>query len=636
MPLPFDDNFDDGASEGWAIVNETPSVATWGVVSGELSLSTVVESTSSFEESYHLGTYAWLTAGTALADYSMSVDARRVNTDRPESFGILFRYRDADNFYRFTLNSRYGFARLEKREAGLYYTLGASAIADNPATGVTINVDVEGPEIRVRLDGRKLFASTDSAHLVGSVGLFAQAQSAFDNVSITPVNPAPDVSLSSPVADSVSPTGDVTAAAIVRGLPAGGSLDLAVPGRPAVSLIGPPWQTTFAALPAGPTTVTATMRDSSNTPVAQHVVDIAVNGDYVLAVGDSITNGIGDSFSSDNDDARRVLASRAYASTLAALMEALPPTEVVVFNEGIGGDRTDETDILRLQSIVERHADAKSALVQLGTNDANSDRSVTAFSGNLQSIVSRLNAEGISVYVAKLPPFVGPTYTLESVQNSRVLQYNGAIDANITDALPGPDFWAFFAPDDDNDGVADRLRTDLFDDPIHPTALGHSVMATMWYNALLGDATGTAITPFVLESISRPAYKQNLVEAGDEYLVDSAAVVTDIPAALADAVWIMTAQSDAASSEPSFLSVETDSTATVYVAYDNDAVSLPDWLNPLESTYSETGLTLRTSVSDYRIFSRPLAPGTAVFGGNLAAGADGAADMYVIAVRLGN
>jgi lysophospholipase L1-like esterase len=317
-------------------------------------------------------------------------------------------------------------------------------------------------------------------------------------------------------------------------------------------------------------------------------------------------------------------------------MEALPPTEVVVFNEGIGGDRTDETDILRLQSIVERHADAKSALVQLGTNDANSDRSVTAFSGNLQSIVSRLNAEGISVYVAKLPPFVGPTYTLESVQNSRVLQYNGAIDANITDALPGPDFWAFFAPDDDNDGVADRLRTDLFDDPIHPNALGHSVMATMWYNALLGDATGTAITPFVLESISRPAYKQNLVEAGDEYLVDSAAVVTDIPAALADAVWIMTAQSDAASSEPSFLSVETDSTATVYVAYDNDAVSLPDWLNPLESTYSETGLTLRTSVSDYRIFSRPLAPGTAVFGGNLAAGADGAADMYVIAVRLGN
>ena len=636
LVLPFADDFDDGARDGWAVVNETPSAANWSVVSGELNLSSIVESTNSFEESYHLGTYAWLSAGMALTDYSMSVQARRVNPERPESLGILFRYRDVDNFYRLTFNSRYGFARLEKREAGLYYTLGVSAIADDPSAAIAVNVDVQGAEIRVRLDGKKVFATRDSSHLAGSVGLFAQAQSAFDNVSITPVAANPDVTLASPVAGSVTPTGNVTATALVRGLPAGGSLELSLPGRPPVTLNAPPWQATYTGIAAGPTTVTATLRDSTGLAVAQHAVDFAVNGDYVLAIGDSITNGDGDTFSADNDDARRVLASRAYASTLAALMEGLPPTEIVVFNEGIGGDRTDETDNLRLQSILERHADAKSALVQLGTNDANAGRSVAAFTSNLQSIVSRLNAEGLATYVAKLPPFVGPTFTLASSQNVRVSQYNDAIDSNITGALSGPDFWAFFAPDDNNDGIADRLRTDLYDDPVHPNALGHSVIATLWYNALLGDATGTTINPFILDSISRPAYKQNLVEAGDEYLVDSAAVITSIPAALEAAVWVITAQADAASSESAFLSLDIDRNATVYVAYDADAASLPNWLNPASSAYSDTGLTLGSSASSYRVFSKQVAPGTEVLGGNLAAGAAGATDMYVVLVRPGS
>ncbi len=74
--------------------------------------------------------------------------------------------------------------------------------------------------------------------------------------------------------------------------------------------------------------------------------------------------------------------------------------EVIAFNEGIGGDTTNDTDVQRLSSIIDRHGDASVALVQSGTNDANSRRTANAFEGDMQSLVSRLFAEGMDVHVA--------------------------------------------------------------------------------------------------------------------------------------------------------------------------------------------------------------------------------------------
>ena len=309
----------------------------------------------------------------------------------------------------------------------------------------------------------------------------------------------------------------------------------------------------------------------------------------------------------------------------------MPPNEVIAFNEGIGGDTTNDTDVQRLSSIIDRHGDASVSLVQSGTNDANALRTANAFEGDMQSLVSRLFAEGMDVHVATLPPILNAGSGLSSTRNQRIDQYNDRIRNNITGALSGADIWAFFAPDDTGDSVADRIRTFLFADDLHPNGLGHAIIAQLWYNVLVGDSTGTAVVPFIADFLSRSNYKLNLLEDGDEYLVDSAAQLTSVPASLQSAIWIMTAQADSGNSSSDFLSFDLDRNATVYVAYDADAGGLPNWLNPATSAFTEVpGVQLTTTQTSYRIFSRPVSAGSVMLGGNNAAGAAGASDMYLV------
>ena len=635
LSLPFTDNFDDGDSNGWLLVNETPSAAEWSAGSGALAQSNSVESTASFEESFHLGSWAWLQAGSTLSDYRFSVDVERFGDGRAESLGVLFRYQDPDNYYRFTMNTRYGFSRLEKRDGGVFSTLAVNAIGDDPAVPLTLTADVDGPDIRISLDGSVVLAATDTAHASGSVGLFTQSPTRFDNVVINPIPAGPDVKLTAPVdlsiVDVVGSATTVEAAAVVRNLPPGGSVEFSMTGESPITRNSPPWTASFFLInPDGLKTVTARILDSGGNQVATHSVDIAVGGAYLLAIGDSNPNGIGDTYAGDNDDARRVYSNTAFASTLAALLEDGLSYEVIAYNEGVGGDTSNDTDVIRLSSIIDRHRGATRALVQTGTNDANSLRTANAFEADIQSVVTRLGAEGMLVSVATLPPILDAVNGLSSTRNQRIAEYNSRIVNDLTGAFPGADIWAFLAPDDTGDGVADRIRTSLYADNLHPNALGHSIIAQLWYNELGGDATGTTIVPFIADLLSRANYKQNLLEAGDEYLVDSSAALTTVPGSLESAVWIMTAQGDAGNASSSFLSFELDRSATVYVAYDSDATSLPDWLNPATSAYTSTGLQVTTTQTTYQVYSRPVGAGTVTLGGNNAPGAAGAADMYLV------
>ena len=631
LELPFTDNFDDGNSNGWSFVNETPSTDDWNAASGALTQANRVESVNSLEESYHLGTWAWLTAGTSLTDYVMTVELARNGDGRAESVGILFRYQDPDNYYRFTLNRRYGFSRLEKRENGVFSTLAVNALGDVPDVNNILVVEAAGPDLQISVNGVPALAATDNTHSSGSVGLFSQSPAQFDNIQIDNVLALPKIVFAAPIADGIVPGSTVNVETVVRNLPSGGSVEFSMSGQTPQVRNSPPWAVTFNAVPNGIKTITASLRDAGNSQIESDSIDIAVGGDYILAIGDSNPSGIGDTFASDNDDASRIYSSTAFASTLAKLLEDLPPNEVIAFNEGIGGDTTNDTDVRRLSSIIDRHGHASVALVQSGTNDANALRTANAFEADMQSLVSRLFAEGMDVHVATLPPILNAGSGLSSTRNQRIDQYNDRIRNNITGALSGADIWAFFAPDDTGDSVADRIRTFLFADDLHPNGLGHAIIAQLWYNVLVGDSTGTAVVPFIADFLSRSNYKLNLLEDGDEYLVDSAAQLTSVPASLQSAIWIMTAQADSGNSSTDFLSFDLDRNATVYVAYDADAGGLPNWLNPASSTFTEVpGVQLTTTQTSYRIFSRPVSAGSVMLGGNNAAGAAGASDMYLV------
>ncbi|HSE83312.1 MAG TPA: hypothetical protein VLB01_02040, partial [Thermodesulfobacteriota bacterium] len=161
---------------------------------------------------------------------------------------------------------------------------------------------------------------------------------------------------------------------------------------------------------------------------------------------------------------------------------------------------------------------------------------------------------------------------------------------------------------------------DLIDDDLHPNGLGTKVMAYLWRNSLLGQSG----LPFLLANLSLKSYKQNLLEAGDQYYIDRTYTLSSIPSELKvkdGIVWIMTAKGNSSNTSESFLSFKINLSSTVYVAYDSRATSLPNWL---ANRFVSTGSSLKTKdpeVGTFRLYKANFGAGTLTLGGNMAAGA---------------
>jgi lysophospholipase L1-like esterase len=372
---------------------------------------------------------------------------------------------------------------------------------------------------------------------------------------------------------------------------------------------------------------------------------VAVGGSYAYAIGNSNTNGVGDNFAGDNALVARVRGAQGYAGTLTARLDTISPFNIV-YNEGIGGDTSEAARFVRLGSLQERHSRAERALINLGTNDAGANRASgelcapndaacldDTVRGDLQAIIDELNADQVEVWISTVPPaWTDTSPSATSPRISRTRGYNRAITGGLTGVNLGPDLFDGFFTDVDGDGTPDLKRRSLFADALHFNALGHSIVSILWYNALVGDSTGTSIVPFMLSEPSVAGYQQNLIESGDRYLVDSQATVTSFPAALEGGIWVMTRQGDAGNASGSFLSFSVaDRPVDVYVAYDAAATGLPGWLDPAASGFTAVGgAGIQTSAGSYRLYVRSYAAGeTVTLGGNAAAGAAGAGLMYL-------
>ena len=196
----------------------------------------------------------------------------------------------------------------------------------------------------------------------------------------------------------------------------------------------------------------------------------------------------------------------------------------------------------------------------------------------------------------------------------------------------GPDLWDYYLGAGEN-------RVTMYGDSLHPNSLGTAVLGALWNNALTGETD----LPYVLEGMevrlsqggtpeSPILYKQNLLEIGDEFFIDDAAVLTtSIPAALQDGVWIMTADADVNQNNTDYLSFDVGaSPVDVYLAYDAD-VALP---LALASEYLPTGLSITTDHPNapvMTIYSRTGAVGTVVIGG-ADGGTSGADANYIVIV----
>ena len=127
----FSELFADGGgwSARWTIGNDTGNPDAWAVNNAELRQTNHLES-GSLQTSYHTGTYAFLVdpAVSGISAYRFSVDitplTNTTGSTQGNDVGIMFRYQNANNYYRVSMSARYGFTRFEKRQNGNFQTLG--------------------------------------------------------------------------------------------------------------------------------------------------------------------------------------------------------------------------------------------------------------------------------------------------------------------------------------------------------------------------------------------------------------------------------------------------------------------------------------------------------------------------------
>jgi lysophospholipase L1-like esterase len=379
--------------------------------------------------------------------------------------------------------------------------------------------------------------------------------------------------------------------------------------------------------------------NASGMEVAADLNDaVGTSGNYFIAVGDSITNGRGDNCAFDNISLdERIVAMQGFEAPLADQLSASGLNPVIIFNEGIGGDESYDAAYTRISSILARHPGSNKVLLMLGTNDSG----VPVLSGlgcsgtscngtykqNMQNLINSIRALGKTVYVALVPPAFTTATPLGSSRNNLIQQYNTVIKTELTDIqVQRPDFFSYFLTSSVN-------RFSLFEDDLHTNALGYLAMTHLWHNAL----TGTTTLPFILDDLTpstvSPYLKQNLLEVEDLYYVDETFTLTAIPPALGAGRWVMTANSGKTNTSAEYLSFSVAGNVTVYIAYDANAASPPNWL---KNDFTATGTQLTTTnpaAPQMKLYASNTArTGTISLGGNLATGAIGAQANYIVIV----
>lgn len=117
----------------------------------------------------------WGLANRNAADFEVEVEATHQTVDVGVTYGLIFRYVDHDNYYRFDVSDD-GFFLLSKFQEGVWETLidwtGSSAINTGQVANV-LKIIARGPEILLYANGQELTSITDNSFAQGNFGFFA-------------------------------------------------------------------------------------------------------------------------------------------------------------------------------------------------------------------------------------------------------------------------------------------------------------------------------------------------------------------------------------------------------------------------------------------------------------------------------
>ncbi|MCK5038157.1 MAG: hypothetical protein KAS16_03565 [Thermoplasmata archaeon] len=191
-PGLFIDDFSDGNYNGWNIVNTAGGGSSWTASSGIMSQLSNIHSWST---PAWPGTFAW-TGNNAWSDYVYS--GRFASADN-DGFGIMGRYQNTNNYYRFQWHQENNqdvdagtpgtqHRSLEKCVGGTWTTLASDDVAYIPNQSIWYDFEMRmiGDQITVSIDGVIVFDVTDNSLSTGGIGLYSWGNtgSHFDDIFV--------------------------------------------------------------------------------------------------------------------------------------------------------------------------------------------------------------------------------------------------------------------------------------------------------------------------------------------------------------------------------------------------------------------------------------------------------------------
>lgn len=134
------------------------------------------------------GTFPWcVKSGTSLADGFVETTFKPIAGRQDQAGGVVWRWKDGDNYYVARANALEGNVSLYYTERGARRTLKYVDVPVARGQWHTLHVDFAGTRITVSLDGKR-YIEVDDAHIsgAGAVGVWTKADSAtaFSSVSM--------------------------------------------------------------------------------------------------------------------------------------------------------------------------------------------------------------------------------------------------------------------------------------------------------------------------------------------------------------------------------------------------------------------------------------------------------------------
>lgn len=166
-----DDSFADGQSNGWIVVDqgEREGPSQWEIRDSE----TVYQMSNIFSWPHSLamkGTYIYYGEGTLWTDYQINLDMTSRDDD---GVGIMFRYHDENNYYRFEWNNQTGVRRIVKAEQGVFTVLAQDNVLYTVGQTYDIEIQALWTDLKVRVNGDEILTASDATFADGSVGLYS-------------------------------------------------------------------------------------------------------------------------------------------------------------------------------------------------------------------------------------------------------------------------------------------------------------------------------------------------------------------------------------------------------------------------------------------------------------------------------